>query len=98
MKGFPKTFNTKQDVLNCIDVFPEKTKAFLRNALAGYKDWVCTGIFENESDCIKNDTHDYSSQEYDGKISWIQKEFMVVPGNIIDRLEFTTEEIKGFTE
>ena len=31
MKGFPRHINTKQDVLNLIDDYPEQTKSFLQS-------------------------------------------------------------------
>lgn len=95
MKGFPKIFNTKQDVLNCLPMFPEKTKAFLQNSLNGYRDWVATGSFETEAECVKDETHDYIVQESEEDNVYIQKEYMIVPGNIIDRLGFTEEEINN---
>jgi len=93
MKGFPKIFNTKQDVINCLPMFPEKTKAFLQNSLNGYRDWVVTGSFETEAECIKDETHDYIIQESEEGNIYIQREYMIVPGNIIDRLGFTEEEV-----
>lgn len=95
MKGFPKVFNTKQDVMNCLPMFPEKTKAFLQNSLNGYRDWVATGSFKTEAECVKDETHDYIVQESEEGNSYIQKEFMVVPGNIIDRLGFNEEEVRN---
>lgn len=94
MKGFPKVFNTKQDVMNCLPVFPEKTKAFLQNSLNGYRDWVSTGSFETEAECVKDETHDYIVQENEEENVYVQTEYMIVPGNIIDRLGFTEEEVK----
>ncbi len=95
MKGFPKIFNTKQDVLNCLRMFPEKTKAFLQYSLNGYKDWVATGSFETEAECIKDETHDYIVQEGKEGNMYIQREYMIVPGNMLDRLGFTEEEINN---
>jgi hypothetical protein len=93
MKGFPKIFNSIQDVLNCLPMFPEKTKAFLQNSLNGYRDWVATGSFKTEAECIKDETHDYIIQESEEGNIYIQREYMIVPGNMIDRLGFTEEEV-----
>lgn len=35
MRGFPKWFNTKQDVLNMMDIDPEETKAYIQRLLNG---------------------------------------------------------------
>lgn len=76
-------------------MFPEKTKAFLRNSLNGYKDWVATGSFETEAECIKDETHDYIIQEGEEGNMYIQREYIIVPGNMLDRLGFTEEEINN---
>jgi len=94
MRKFPKSFNTKYDVELCLELFPEKTKNMLQLALGGYKGWVCTGSFNTEAECIKDETHDYFKSETEEGVTWIQKEFMVVPGNMIDRLGYTVAEIE----
>ncbi len=40
MKGFPKYFNIKQDVLNALAVFPVETKAYLQMILAERFSWL----------------------------------------------------------
>ena len=41
------------------------------------------------------DTHDYLTQENEGVTVYIQREFMPIPGNMIDRLGFTLNEVQG---
>jgi hypothetical protein len=40
MRGFPTYFNTKQDVLNVIAVYPVETKAFLKRCLDERFSWL----------------------------------------------------------
>lgn len=34
MRGFPQSLETKQDYLNCLDLYPEETKSSLRRLMA----------------------------------------------------------------
>lgn len=42
MRGFPKWFNVKQDVLNALAEYPEETKAFLQKCLDERFSWLVT--------------------------------------------------------
>jgi len=42
MRGFPKWFNVKQDVLNALAEYPEETKAFLQRCLDERFSWLVT--------------------------------------------------------
>lgn len=87
MKEFPKHINTKKDVYKLKDIYPRRIKKYLQNAINGYKNWIVTDHYETESQCIKDNTHTYTSyQNEEGEIMYIQKEWRVVPGNILDRL------------
>jgi len=79
MRKFPKSFNTKYDVELCLELFPEKTKNMLQNALDGYRGWVTINHYENESDCIEDETHRYiQNEDTEGGVVFVQQEFMVV--------------------
>ena len=95
MQNFPKFINTKADILNLIKIFPEKTKTYLQNCIDGYKNFIPVAEYNNEEDCIKDDTHDYVATESEGIVKYIQREFKVVPGNDLDRLSITIEEAKS---
>ena len=47
MKGFPKTINTKQDVLNLLPDFPAETTEYLRKLLNERKHWQNGNYIEN---------------------------------------------------
>ena len=98
MRRFPKNFNTKEDIYNSLDMFPEKTKAILQNAVDNYEGWVAIAQYDEESECIQDDTHDYLIQENEGVTVYIQREFMPIPGNMIDRLGFTLNEVQGLID
>ena len=92
MQKFPKHINTKQDVLNLLELYPAKTKAFLQNCIDGYKNFVPVSEHNNKSDCITDDTHDYVTTEEEGVAKYIQREFKVIPGNDLARLGVSLEE------
>ena len=48
MRGLPKFFNTKQDFLNCLAMFPEETKAELKKLLDYRFSWFDVAILEND--------------------------------------------------
>jgi hypothetical protein len=47
MKGFPKTVNTKQDILNLLPDFPAETTEYLRKLLNERKHWSGGSYVEN---------------------------------------------------
>ena len=57
MKGFPKYFNTKQDYINCLSLFPSETKQALRALMNNRYKWIQDGELEKESDGINDDDH-----------------------------------------
>ena len=48
MRGLPKFFNTKQDFLNCLAMFPEETKAELQKLLDYRFSWFDVAILEKD--------------------------------------------------
>ena len=48
MKGFPKYFNIKQDVLNTLAVYPKETKDYLKNLIDERFNWLPTEIVKQD--------------------------------------------------
>lgn len=70
MKGFPKYFNTKQDYINCLSLYPSETKQALRALMNNRYKWVQDGELAKESDGITDDDHyvvKTNKEEHDGK-------------------------------
>jgi len=57
MKGFPRTINTKQDVLNLIEEYPEQTKSFLQSLVNTRMAWHPTGKLADGDDGKTDSTH-----------------------------------------
>jgi hypothetical protein len=98
MRKFPKFINTKQDVYNLLQLYPEKMKAMLKTAIETHKDWVDVAFYDTEAECIKDETHDWVEHEIDSKKYYVQKEFKPVPKNFLDRIGMSIEEAKGIVD
>ena len=48
MRGFPKHLNTKQDVENVKDLFPQETAEYLRKLAEGRYIWVDAGLVADQ--------------------------------------------------
>ena len=58
MKGFPRTINTKQDVLNLIEEYPEQTKSFLQGLVNTKMAWIPTGKLTEGDAGTTDSTHE----------------------------------------
>lgn len=57
MRGIPKYFNTKEDYINCLSLYPEETKSALRTLLNGRFMWQEAGVLASKEDGVEDDTH-----------------------------------------
>ncbi len=57
MRGFPKHINTKQDVENLLELYPEETKAFLQECIDQSENWVDPVKLEAEDTGTEDATH-----------------------------------------
>ena len=89
MRGFPKFFNTKADVLNALQLFPEDTKAYIQTLLDNRKLWVQV---EYIAPGINDETH-YVRTDEAGNV--YQMEYVDDPNGDIPRLGFTVEELEA---
>ena len=95
MKGYPKYFNTKEDILNCLPLFPNKVKTYLQQLLAETENWVLIGKIENEG--ITDAKHkvvsvfDTETKEIKEKY---QYEFKINLNCMLFKFGFTIDEVK----
>ncbi len=57
MRGFPKWFNVRQDVLNCLEEFPAQMKAKLQDWLDNRFVWQTSGEILEGEEGITDATH-----------------------------------------
>ena len=89
MRGFPKHFNTKVDVLNTLALFPDETKAYCQTLLDNRKLWVQT---EYTAPGINDESHHTRTDEVGNTY---QMEYRDDPNGDIPRLGFTVEELEA---
>ena len=89
MRGFPKHLNTKVDVLNALQLFPEETKAYIQMLLDTRKLWVQTSY---TAPGVNDETH-YVRTDEAGNV--YQMEYRDDPNGDIPRLGFTVEELEA---
>ena len=89
MRGFPKFFNTKADVLNSLALYPDETRAYIRTLLDNRKLWVQT---EYAAPGVNDETH-YTRTDESGNA--YQMEYKDDPNGDIFRLGFTVPELEA---
>ena len=90
MRGFPESFATKQDYLNCLQFYPEQTKKALRGLLTNRFNWEKKKELKSESDGVNDVKHRVLSE--DGK--FYQFEEVEDKNAQLFRLGFTVKEIE----
>jgi len=96
MRGFPKRFNTKQDVLNTLPSYPKETKEFLQTILNTRKNWLIVKVLEDGEQGINNLTNRVQEHKDDNDvvIQRVQEEYKKDPNATMYRLGFTVTEIE----
>ena len=92
MKGFPRHINTKQDVLNLIEEYPEQTKSFLQSLVDSKMAWHPTGTLADGDDGTTDSTHkvDEVTDENDVVTSRTQCELVEDSNGPIFRMGFAS--------
>ena len=92
MKGFPRTINTKQDVLNLIEEYPVQTKSFLQSLVDTKMAWVPTGKLADGDAGTTDSTHkvDEVTDENDVVTSRTQCELVEDTNGPIFRMGFAS--------
>lgn len=94
MKGFPQTWNTKQDVLLCLERWPEQTKQALRQFLDNRMDWMIQKkLADNEKGMEDKIRRVRQVADEDGTVvERYQMEWREDPNARLFRLGFTRDE------
>ena len=94
MQGFPKWFNTRQDVDLCLVEYPEEMKAKLREWLENRFVWVTTATLPGREAGIEDATHRIIEETADSgsPVEYLQQGLQVDPNYHLFRLGFTVEE------
>lgn len=93
MIGFPKTLNTKQDYLTCIDLFPVDTKVELQRLLDDRFVWKNKGVIAIGDTPVKDGTHKVQKSVDGTEIH--QLELIDDDCAKIYRLGFSVEEVEN---
>lgn len=97
MHGFPKYFSTKQDVLNCIEEFPKKTKQFLQDLLDTKDVWLMQYKLADGEIGLEDETHKVVTND-DPKTKEVVERYQYAlqedQNGTIFRLGFTVQEVQ----
>lgn len=94
MKGFPKHFNTKADVLYSLDRFPDETRAYLQRLLDEKDQWLTVAKLADGDAGTTDATHRVLEvTDGDGVVTErYQQEFREDPNGPIFRLGFASSD------
>ena len=99
MQGFPKWFNTRQDVENCLGIYPEQMKGKIREWLKNRFVWVTSGEIASRAAGIEGDTHRIIEEApVPGRIVYLQQELQEDPGAHLFRVGLTVAEAEGMIQ
>lgn len=90
MIGFPEILNTKQDYMNCLQLYPIETKVKLQELVNSRYCWFDTEILTEADTGVKDETHRVVDED-DYKI---QQEYKEDENAKIFKLGFTVQEIQ----
>ena len=95
MRDFPKWLNTKQDYLNCLEAFPEKTKQVLQELLTSRFCWFPIRELSEGEAGAESDTYKVieNKDEETQTIKRIQYELKEDENARLFLLGFTVDEI-----
>lgn len=95
MKNYPKYLNTKEDFINCLQLFPDRTKKHLQVLLNEVKNWILIDRINNEG--TTDATHkviEVIDEETNVVKERYQYEFKDDPNCELFRLGFTIIEVE----
>lgn len=96
MKGFPRHLNTKQDYVNLLPTYPERTRAELQRLLDERIAWVTTERLADEDEGLTDETHRVNTIEDDNGnvVERYQEQYMENPAAEIFRVGFSVAEVE----
>lgn len=92
MRGFSNWWNTKQDVLVSLEMFPVETKEKLQSIYDSKDQWLLVKKLEENEEGIEDDSHKVISvtNDEDVVVERYQYEFKEDPNGTIFRLGFAS--------
>ena len=96
MRGFPRFFETRQDFLNCIQEWPDETRAELRSLWQDRFSWGDERELEDGEEGVEDGTHRVvarPSPDGDG-VARVQQELAVDSRARVYRMGFTDAEVR----
>ena len=95
MRGFPSSFATKQDYLNCLQMFPEETRAELKRLYADRFTWEKGKELASKDKGKEDSTHMIITEKTEDNSEKYYQASLVEDKNArYLQLGFTAEEIK----
>lgn len=96
MRGFSNWWNTKQDILASLELFPEQTKEKLQEWLDTKDQWLVVSKLEEDQEGVTDDTHKVvENKDHNDVITdRYQYELKEDPNGPIYRLGLTVSEVK----
>lgn len=99
MRGFPKHFNTKQDVENALALYPGEASRRLQRLIDERFNWFPTGQVGSVEAGVTDGTHKVVRQEdADETVTYTQLEWREDPKAKLFRLGFTVEEAQALID
>lgn len=100
MRGVSKWFNTEQDIINCMEVDAEATKAKLRELLEGRFAWFPSKKLAKDAPGIEDETHKVvvMQAKEGGKEERWQYELREDQNAWLFRIGLTVEKINSYLE
>lgn len=95
MKGEPKHWNTKKDVMIALEGWPKRTKKYLQTFLDGVEKWMIDHKLSDDEDGIEDETHkirEVKDEETDEITERYQLVWKEDPNCKLFRLGFTQKE------
>lgn len=94
MKGMPKTWNSKKDVMYCFDYWPNQTKEALQKFIDNRMEWLIDHKMTDTETGTEDDTHKVAkvTDEDDNVTERYQMVLQEDPNAKIFRLGFTIRE------
>lgn len=98
MKGEPKHWNSKKDVMIALEGWPERTKEYLQTFLDGVQKWMIDHKLEEGEQGVEDDTHKIKEIK-DDETGEVTERYQLVfkddPNCKLFRLGFTVEEAQA---
>jgi hypothetical protein len=93
MKGFPKHINSKKDLYNLKNLYPEQVKKWVQEHQDGREGWYTVRKVESKDAVKTSETVRAREVKTDDITETYEEQYGPIPGNAIDRFGLTDEDI-----